>query len=117
MRGPWCRCQNPFQEDRVSPCVWARRSGAWLIAGAFTLFGAATSGAQDDVIVPIDISVGRSLPISLPASVTKVSIANPDVADIVVISVGELVINARAPGETDAIVWEDNGGRRHYRVI
>jgi pilus assembly protein CpaC len=70
-----------------------------------------------DVITPIELAVGRSLPLSVAGAVSKVSIANPDVADVVVVSTGELVINARAAGETDAIVWEEGGGRQHYRVV
>src|ERR1700722_12987444 len=90
------------------------------LAGAATL--AATSAdvrAQQppDIITPLDMSVGRSIPISLIGAVSKVSIANPDIADIVVVSTGELVVNARAPGETDAIVWQESGARHHYRVL
>jgi pilus assembly protein CpaC len=43
-------------------------------------------------------------------------VTNPDVADIVVISERELVINAKTPGETDALVWQNNGTRQQYRV-
>ncbi len=68
-------------------------------------------------MIPLDIAVGRSVPLSLAAPITKVSVANPDVADVVVISTVEMVINARAPGETDAIVWEEGGARKHYRLV
>jgi pilus assembly protein CpaC len=49
-------------------------------------------------------------------SITKVSIANPEVADVVVVGTRELVINAGASGETDAIVWLANGTRQQFRV-
>lgn len=103
----------------MNPSRWVRRSGAWLISAALAVSAAAVceAQAQADIITPIDISVGHSLPISLAGAVTKVSIANPDVADVVVVSPGELVINARAPGETDAIVWREYGSRQHYRVV
>jgi len=45
-----------------------------------------------------------------------VSIANPDVADVVVVGSREMVINAKAAGETDAILWLVNGSRQHFRV-
>jgi pilus assembly protein CpaC len=38
------------------------------------------------------------------------------VADVVVVGTRELVINAKASGETDAILWLANGARQHYRV-
>lgn len=57
------------------------------------------------------------MPITTSVGITKVSIANPDVADVVVVGTRELVINAKANGETDAIFWFANGSRQHYRVL
>lgn len=67
-------------------------------------------------MTPLQLTVGRSFPVTTPASLTHVSVTNPDVADVVVISERELVINAKAPGETDAIVWQNDGSRQHYRI-
>jgi pilus assembly protein CpaC len=41
---------------------------------------------------------------------------NSAVADVVVVSDRELVINSIAPGETDAIIWLANGTLTHYRI-
>lgn len=65
----------------------------------------------------VDLAIGRSFPVSTPVAITRASIANPDVADAVVISEHELVVNAKAPGETDIIMWLQNDQRRHYRVM
>jgi pilus assembly protein CpaC len=43
-------------------------------------------------------------------------VATPDIADAVVVDERNLVINAKAMGETDIIVWITNEPRRHYRV-
>jgi pilus assembly protein CpaC len=67
-------------------------------------------------VTPIDLPVGRSLPIQTAVPVTRVSIATPEVADVIVISERELVINSIKPGETDAIVWLTDGTRTHYRI-
>ena len=64
----------------------------------------------------MDLPVGRSYPLTTPFPITKVSIANPDVADVVVVGTRELVINSKTTGETDAILWLANGARQHYRV-
>ncbi|HEX6316415.1 MAG TPA: pilus assembly protein N-terminal domain-containing protein, partial [Gemmatimonadaceae bacterium] len=45
-----------------------------------------------------------------------IAVANPDIADVVVIRAGEMVITAKTAGETDAIVWQENGSRQHYRI-
>lgn len=70
-----------------------------------------------DPIIPIELPVGRSHPIRTEFPVTKVSIATPDVADVVVISEREVVINALKNGETDAIVWLQGDNRQHYRIV
>jgi pilus assembly protein CpaC len=72
--------------------------------------------AQETVVTPLQLTIGRSYPISTPTALTHVSVANPEVADLVVISEREVVINAKAAGETDAIVWQSNGTRQQYRV-
>lgn len=77
---------------------------------------ASTVLAQQDVVQRVDLPVGRSLPITTSSPITRVSIANADVADVVVIAAREVVINAKGSGETDAIVWLESGAREHYRV-
>ena len=94
-----------------------RESVPTLRAFAAALFLMAPSAgfAQVDV-TPVDLSIGRSLPVTEAVPITKVSIANPEIADIVVIGPREIVINAKTAGETDAILWLANGTRRHFRV-
>lgn len=73
-------------------------------------------GQANDPILRLDLPVGRSYPITTTVGVTRVSIANPDVADVVVVGTRELVINGKTNGETDAILWLTNGSRQHYRI-
>lgn len=91
------------------------------IGVGFAILGAALSfagpaRAQSDEIRRVDMSIGRSYPITMPALISQVSIATPEVADVVVVANREIVINAKTVGETDAIVWMENGSREHYRV-
>jgi pilus assembly protein CpaC len=76
---------------------------------------AAQAWAQS-AVTPVFLSVGRSHPVTTSAPITRVSVAMPEIADVVVTSERDMVINARAMGETDAIVWLSNGSREHYRV-
>ena len=71
---------------------------------------------QSDPITRVDLPVGRSYPLTTAVSISKVSINNSDIADVIVIGTRELVINAKAAGETDALVWLVNGARQHFRV-
>ena len=72
--------------------------------------------AQQEFIRRIELSVGRSFPLTTISPITQVSIANPEVADVLVIRERELVINAKREGETDAILWPAAGERLHYRI-
>jgi Flp pilus assembly secretin CpaC len=87
-----------------------------LLTLALILSGAASVAAQATQVTRIDLPVGRSYPISTAVPISRVSIAAPGVADVVVIGEREVVINALATGETDAIIWQANGTRQHYRV-
>ncbi len=88
--------------------------GSAILGAALSV--AAPVRAQNDEVRRIDMSVGRSYPITMPALISQVSIATPEIADVVVVANREIVINAKAAGETDAIVWMENGNREHYRV-
>lgn len=79
------------------------------------VYGPETQGRADP-ITRVDLSVGRSLPVTTPVPLTRASVATPDIADLVVVGPRELVINGKAPGETDAILWFVNGTRQHFRV-
>jgi pilus assembly protein CpaC len=73
--------------------------------------------AQPGQVTPVDLPIGRSYPISTSVPISRVSIATPSVADVIVIGEREVVINALAAGETDAIIWQQNGTRQHYRIL
>jgi pilus assembly protein CpaC len=76
----------------------------------------AAAQGVDDYVKRVDLPIGRSYPIATPTSITRVSVADPDVADVVVMGDRDVVVNARATGETDVIVWEGNAARQHYRM-
>ena len=99
----------------------ARLTGAATALVLLALTVAAPLHAQGTLaggpVTRVDLPTGRSYPITTAAAVTRVSIANPEVADVIVISERELVINAKASGESDALVWLANGQRQHFRVL
>ena len=92
---------------------------AALAAGAPLVPAAAqvVAPAGDTAVTRIDLSVGRSRPLTTTLPISKISVAVPEIADVVLISEREFVINAKAPGETDAIIWPTGGTRLHYRVV
>ena len=104
------------QRASVNRSQWTYGVRLALLALALAVLGVARASAQESTITPLQLTIGRSFPITTPSALTHVSVANPDVADLVVISEREVVINAKTAGETDAIVWQSNGTRQQYRV-
>lgn len=51
------------------------------------------------------LKVGRSKVLRTPFALTRISVADPDIADIILISEREIYINAMAPGATNISMW------------
>ena len=67
-------------------------------------------------VTRIELVSGRSFPVTLPGAITRVSVANPEVADVVVVGERDVVVNGKTAGETDIIVLGPGQPRQHYRV-
>src|SRR5262245_51373086 len=72
--------------------------------------------AQQEAVTRLDLPIGRAYPYRADEVITRVTVANPAVADAIVISEREVVINAIAAGEGDIILWLQSGRRVHFRV-
>lgn len=104
--------------------------GALLAALALALSAGPAPAAQDGAPGPssaegtqaaapdsaLFLVRGTSRVVEHGARLERVSIADPDVADAVVVSSDEVVINAKAPGQTTLFLWDDEGGRRMFGV-
>ncbi len=103
---------------------WSSRTAAATALAAFAVAGGlvapralhAQSAVSATPIEPFTMSVGRALPLDFTAPVTQVTVANPNVADVVVLTATSVVVNAKAIGETDILLSGPALGRRHLRV-
>jgi Flp pilus assembly secretin CpaC len=68
------------------------------------------------VLIAVELGTGRSMALGDSSVISQVSVADPTVADVIVISEREVVLSGRKAGETDVILWGANTPRRHYRV-
>ena len=94
--------------------VYRRALYALGIIAAMMISGRAF--AQETAITRIDLPLGRAYPYRAAEVITRVTVANPQTADAVVVSEREIVINASAAGEGDIILWLQSGARIHFRV-
>jgi pilus assembly protein CpaC len=64
----------------------------------------------------ITLARGQSFLLVHPVSVQRVSIGDPNIADAVVVSPHEVLVNGRALGSTTLIVWDQAGARHTFTV-
>jgi pilus assembly protein CpaC len=62
----------------------------------------------------LNLMVGKSLVFDSAARILRVSLANEDVAEAVVVSPQELLVHGKAPGETSLVIWQEGGARRVF---
>ena len=72
------------------------------------------SALESRSINKLDLLVGKSLVLKSYEPTKRVSIANPDIADFVLISPTELYLTGKAVGTTNMTLWQGNGG---YQVF
>jgi pilus assembly protein CpaC len=64
----------------------------------------------------LPIAVGKSTVLTTDAKVVRVSVTDPNVSDVVVMSKNEVLVNGKKTGSTSLIVWT-TAGRRIYNVV
>jgi pilus assembly protein CpaC len=91
-----------------------RPARTWLLwAIVLGLLGAVPSQGADlldrvknqEVTQVLRLKVGRSKVLRTPFALTRISVADPDIADLILISEREIYINALAPGATNISMW------------
>ena len=72
---------------------------------AFCLPVRGTGIQNQEINQVLRLKVGRSKVLRTPFSLTRISVADPDIADLILISEREIYINALAPGVTNISMW------------
>jgi pilus assembly protein CpaC len=74
-----------------------------------------TAPAMADAPNRVKLSVGQSKVLSVHEP-KKVVVGNKAVADVGMVSSDEVLVNARASGETSLIVWTKDGGQQAFQI-
>lgn len=64
----------------------------------------------------VSLVEGRGELLNFTGEISKVVIAEPKVADAVVVSPHEVMVNAKGAGKTTLVVWESSGGPRKFNI-
>ena len=76
---------------------------------------AAEASAVSDAI-PVSLLVGRSTVIDVGTPILRVSLTSADIADALVTSSSQLLVNGKTPGTISMFVWERSGALRRYEI-
>jgi pilus assembly protein CpaC len=96
-----------------------RGRSVWSLAVVLML-GLAVAESVDGQVLPAEdvvrVARGQSALLLQPTSVSRVSIGDPRIADAVVVSPREVLVNGIALGTTTLIIWDQQNLRRVYTV-
>jgi pilus assembly protein CpaC len=95
------------------------RINGWLARSLFLLLIAVSSPGIvfADGLSAVKLLVGRSMVIDIGAPISRVSLTSSDIADAMVTSGNQLLINGKMPGTITMFVWERAGALRQYEVV
>src|SRR5499427_7147415 len=72
--------------------------------------GAVASGAiEHRDVQKLELTVGKSRVLDLPVAIKRASLANPDVADTVVLSPTQIYLTGKTSGVTNLTLWNESG--------
>src|SRR5947207_3023821 len=70
-----------------------------------------------DDVSSVRLLVGRSAIVDVGSAISRVSLTSADVADAVVTSSNQLLVNGKMPGVISMYVWERTGGLHRYEIV
>ena len=91
---------------------------AITVAGCvFTIFAGTQAFGQDPIlsvgehrdIQKLELTVGKSKVLDLPVAIKRASLANPEVADTVVLSPTQIYLTGKTTGVTSVTLWNESG--------
>jgi pilus assembly protein CpaC len=82
----------------------------------------AVAASRSDAVADTDtrsvrLLVGRSTLVDVTSPISRVSLTSSDVADALVTSPNQLLVNGKIPGTISMFVWDRSGTIRRYEVV
>ena len=75
------------------------------------------SGAQSQTAPAITVTVNKSMVFRLAERAKRVSVSQPEVADVLVVAPSQLLINGKNVGTTSLIIFDEKGEVSNYDLI
>lgn len=92
-----------------------------LLASLITIFGTSIAQAQETSYkasfsnnkdsIAVNVLVGQSRVINFDRPVGRFSVSNPEIAEAVLVTPDQVLVNGKAFGQVNFIAWEQSGGQ------
>src|SRR6201988_4580499 len=92
-----------------------------LLAALITIFANSIASAQETSYkasfgqtkeaIAVNVLVGQSRVINLDRRVGRVAVSNPEIAEAVLVTPDQVLVNGKAFGQVNFIAWEQTGGQ------
>src|ERR687887_882702 len=92
-----------------------------LLASLITIFATSIAHAQENSYkasfsqnkeaIAVNVLVGQSRVINFDRPVGRFSVSNPEIAEAVLVTPDQVLVNGKAFGQVNFIAWEQSGGR------
>ena len=76
----------------------------------------ASQGQESSEPQTLHLLVGRSLVITSPSRIRRVSLADPEIAEAIVVSPTQVLVNGRKPGGVSLLLWDETDQSQAFEV-
>src|SRR5579862_7503401 len=76
----------------------------------------AAQGQDSSEPQTLHLLVGRSLDITSPSRIKRVSLADPDIAEALVVSPTQVLVNGKKPGGVSLLIWDETDQSQAFEV-
>src|SRR5580693_3576300 len=76
----------------------------------------ANQPAESEAPQTLHLLVGRSIVISSPARIKRVSLADSNIAEAIVVSPTQVLVNGKTPGGVSLIIWDESDQSQAFEV-
>src|SRR5688572_12171555 len=97
--------------------LWRRSGRVTLAVIALMLVPLFEGAAQPQTAPTISVTVNKSMVFRLAERAKRVTVSQPQVADVIVVAPSQLLINGKAVGTTSLIVFDEKGEVANYDLI
>ena len=77
---------------------------------------APSQGPESSEPQALHLLVGRSLVITSPSRIKRVSLADPDIAEALVVSPTQVLVNGKKPGGVSLLIWDETDQSQAFEV-